>query len=104
MDDCAEDAGACRDGHSDEVFAARTARIPRLGINADVEAREPARSADEEQEADDSTEVLDTIFDDGIARGDNLAHAPEIGEQAGRDAEGDDIGKRVELAAEGAGG
>src|ERR1700742_3734259 len=92
-----------RNGHADEILETRPAWVTRLRVDADVEAREAAGSADKKQETDNSTEVLQTIFNDGITGRDHLTHSPEICEEAGRHSEGYDVCERVQFAPEGAG-
>src|ERR1700690_1720273 len=94
---------ASRDGHANKVFATWAARVSRLGIDADVEAGKATGSANEKQEADHRTEVLQAIFDDGITGRYHLAHSPEVCKQTGRHSEGNDVRERVEFAPEGTG-
>ena len=63
-------------GHADEVLASRPAWIAWLRVDADIESRQTAGSADKKQKADHCTDMLHTAFDDGIAGWYDLAHSP----------------------------
>ena len=54
VDGGGQQAGRGGNGHADKVLAIRAAGVARLGIVADVEARQPRDSADEKQKADES--------------------------------------------------
>ena len=53
VNDGGNDARCSRNGHADEIFAIGTARIFGNRVDADVEAGETGRSAEQEEEADE---------------------------------------------------
>ena len=64
-----------------------------------VKAGEPPRAANREGQTEPPAKVRDLL--DALRRVESrkIAHAPGYGEQAGRDAEGDHVGERIELNA-----
>src|SRR6202034_4572327 len=100
VNDGCEDSGGGRDRHADKILAIGAAGILGDGVDADVEAGEAAGAAEQKEEADECAELHELeahIVVHGEGKG---AKSPGVSEDAGGDAEGDDVGERVELLAE----
>src|ERR1700733_11696091 len=104
VDDSGNDSSRCGDGHADKILAARAAGILGRGIVADVEARETAGSTEEKEKADKATEPDEVLAEHRIDGRRQHAESPAEGEDAWRHSKGDDVGQRIELLAEVAGG
>ena len=104
VDHGGKQASSRRDGHADKILAIGAAGILGQGIVRDVEASQPAGATDEEQKTEEAT-ALDEARPHQVVHGERrqLAEAPGKREDAGSDAEGDDVGERVKFLAEVAG-
>jgi len=95
-----EQAGGCGDGHADEIFAAGATWVAGLGVVADVESRQARGSADQVEETNEGASVEEVLVEgrtNGIGQ---VVETPDVGQKAGRDTEGDDVGERIEFLAE----
>ncbi len=90
-------ASGGRSGHAGEKTAAAR------GHALNIEAREPPGTADHEEKSDEPAE-LDEVKRLGRLGGGHGAHAPNIGEERRGDSEADNVGERIKLLAEFAGG
>src|SRR5947207_168379 len=98
-------AGAGWNGHSDEVFLPWTPGVRRLRIAANIKPGKPAGTRNQEQEAGNRAQARKQcrhVCTGNVSR--NLMKAPSPGKQGWRNAEGDDIGERIEFTSEIAGG
>ena len=91
-------------GHADKILAAGPAGIARLGVVADVEARQARGAAEQEKKADEGAGLHQVLTQLRVDRIGQEMEAPDKGQQAGRHAKGDHVGERVEFPAEVAGG
>ena len=96
MHDGGDQARGAGNRHADEK--------PTVGLcgggGSKIETGQPPGPADEKSEADNPTERLQTQSPPGRGVQSEPPHAPRIGQNRGRQSEGDDVGHRVELAAE----
>src|SRR5579864_1586092 len=108
-----DDARAAGNGQANKILLSRLARIRGLRILCDVESRQPARACSQKNEAGDHSQLHQP--DAKIARrhvdqsvqieaGGQAAEAPHPRQNGRCHTKGDDIGKRIELAPEVAGG
>src|SRR5665213_360672 len=86
-----------------EILAGGQPRISGHGVFLDIESRQPHRPADQKQERQKFSRALQLIEHPGSERCPHECHAPYISQDRGRDSEADDVGQRIELAAELAG-
>ena len=90
--------------HADKILASGRPGLRGCGIVADVEARQPRCSAEQKQETDEGSGLHQVHVQLRIHRVGQKMESPDEGQQAGRHAEGDDVGQRIQLLAEIAGG
>jgi len=86
VDDRCEHSCSSGDRHSNEILAVWTAGIARLRVDGDIETRQPAGAADEEQKTYDEAKVHGARFDLGMAGWRELPHSPQVGQEAWRNA------------------
>ena len=92
--------GSRRNGHTHKILAPRPPGILRLGIMADVEARQPRNPANEKEKTDKSPGVKEILAQLRVDGGGQKVKAPDESQQAGRHPEGDRVGQRIQFLAE----
>jgi len=85
--------------HTDKVFPPRSSRIARLGIVADIEARQPRDSTDQEEKTDESSSLLHVQTQLGIDGVGKEMKSPDESQQTGRHAKGDGVSQRIQFLA-----
>jgi hypothetical protein len=104
MHECSEASGSGWDWHPDKILAVWVPGILRLRIELDVKARQTACACGEKGKGDDGAALNQLAAEIGVERVRQTEEAPDPGEDCWGDAEGNDIGQRIQLLAEVAGG
>src|ERR1035438_5411761 len=86
-------------GMPTKYFRSGRPGLRRLGVVADIEARQPRDSADKKQEADEGSGVKQILMHLRIDRFRQKVKAPDQRQQAGRNAESDRVGQRIQFLA-----
>src|SRR5258708_1841009 len=100
MDHRADHARTRRYRHPDKILLPRSPRIARLWIDADVEARQPAGSADQKNKADEDPDMYQLAAQLRMLQLRQHAEPPEVSQQTRRHAKRNHIRERVQLLAE----
>lgn len=99
-----DNPGRRRYGHAHEIFAVRLAGILGQRIVADVESRQASRSAQQKQETKKRAKFNQFLAKRWIHRDGQHGESPGKRQDAGGDAEGDDVRERIQFFTELAGG
>src|SRR6201996_8626360 len=94
---CGKNAGRRGNRHADEVFAVWSARIFRLRVVTDVEAREAAGPTEQKHKTDERPELHQETAYRRIDGHRQRAEAPAVRKDAGCNTKGDHIRQRVQL-------
>src|SRR6266851_586938 len=100
MDHRADHARACRYRHPHKILLPRPPRIARLRIDADVEPRQPARSADKKNKADEDPDMHQLPTQLRMLQLRQHAEPPNVRQQTRRNSERNHVRQRVQLLAE----